>query len=287
MNRLQKKCFIASAGFHLLLALILLVGPAFLSPGSKEMNLPELNFVPSKLVDDLVSNPGAASKGTPQPPQPQPLQQPVQPPAPPTVPKTQSVVEKTPLFEPKPQITPTKPEPESLEPAKSSKRKIEVSTKPVIRNTSQETAKARAAAEARAVAERNRRIASALNRAASNIAGSLSGSTDVDFQPGEGGNGVSYGNWFVAVKLVYIDAWIVPDGVTDDSATVAAKITVARDGTVTSTSITRFSGNSLVDQSVKATLDRVRKLPALPEGAKESERSVTINFNVKAKQGLG
>ena len=31
MNRLQKKCVVASAGLHLLLALILLVGPAFLA----------------------------------------------------------------------------------------------------------------------------------------------------------------------------------------------------------------------------------------------------------------
>ena len=31
MNRLAKKCLIASAGLHLLLFVILLVGPAFLS----------------------------------------------------------------------------------------------------------------------------------------------------------------------------------------------------------------------------------------------------------------
>ena len=35
MNRLQKKCFIASAGMHLLLVLILIIGPAFLSSKSK------------------------------------------------------------------------------------------------------------------------------------------------------------------------------------------------------------------------------------------------------------
>jgi len=38
---------------------------------------------------------------------------------------------------------------------------------------------------------------------------------------------------------------------------------------------------------VKATLDRVRYVRPLPEGAKESQRTVTINFSVKAKQGLG
>jgi len=32
MNRLQKKCILATAGIHLLLLVILLVGPAFFEP---------------------------------------------------------------------------------------------------------------------------------------------------------------------------------------------------------------------------------------------------------------
>jgi TonB family protein len=89
------------------------------------------------------------------------------------------------------------------------------------------------------------------------------------------------------VKKVYTDAWVVPDGVTDDSATVTASVTIARSGEVLSTSIVKSSGNSLVDHSVKATLDRVPTVPPLPDGAKEEQRTVTINFNVKAKLGQG
>ena len=36
MSRLQKKCFIAASGLHLLLVVILLVGPAFLAAHSRK-----------------------------------------------------------------------------------------------------------------------------------------------------------------------------------------------------------------------------------------------------------
>ena len=53
MNRLQKKCFVASAGLHLLLGLILVIGPAFVVSQSKPDNIPVLDFVPLKTVDAL------------------------------------------------------------------------------------------------------------------------------------------------------------------------------------------------------------------------------------------
>ena len=64
MDRLQKKCFIASAGFHLLLALILLIGPAFLTSKSTPENVPLLDFVPVRTVDSLLSG-GGDPKATP------------------------------------------------------------------------------------------------------------------------------------------------------------------------------------------------------------------------------
>ena len=115
----------------------------------------------------------------------------------------------------------------------------------------------------------------------------MSRGTEIKLGNGTGTSGVSYGNWLSAIKKIYTDAWVVPDGVTDDSATVTASITIARNGEVLSTSIVRGSENPLVDHSVKAALDRVTHAAPLPEGAKEDQRTVTINFNVKAKQGLG
>ncbi len=297
MNRLEKKCFFAAAGLHGLLALILLIGPAFLSSNPATENVPELDFVPFKTVDALVSG-GGDPKGGPPPAAPAPAALPT-PPAPPTPvvspPVAVPVVEKTPPPEPvkRPvvkEVTPPKDDPESVELSKTPKNKIEVSIKPVIRNPdAQAAAKVRAAAEARAAraaAEQNQRIASALKSAASSISENLSGSTSIELK-GPGGGGVPYGNWLAAVKQRYTQAWVVPDGVTDDSATVTASVTIARNGEVLKTSIVRASGNALVDHSVKATLDRVTTAPSLPEGAKEDQRTVTINFNVKAKLGLG
>jgi len=62
MNRLHKKCFIASAGTHLLLALILFIGPAFLSAkNTKSEDMQLLDFISPRTVDALVSpNPGGA-----------------------------------------------------------------------------------------------------------------------------------------------------------------------------------------------------------------------------------
>jgi TonB family protein len=114
----------------------------------------------------------------------------------------------------------------------------------------------------------------------------MSGSTDVVLK-GPGGGDVPYDNFWRQVKSRYANAWVVPDGVTDDQATTAVSVTIARDGKVVSSSITRSSGNIAVDRSVQATLDRVKYAAPLPDDAKENERTVSINFNVKAKRGLG
>src|SRR5437016_1389388 len=81
MNRLHKKCFIVSAGFHLFLALILVVGPAFLSSKSRLEDMPVIDFVPSKLVDAAVMG-GGNPKVQPPPPAPPvaPVVQPTPPP---------------------------------------------------------------------------------------------------------------------------------------------------------------------------------------------------------------
>jgi TonB family protein len=293
MNRLQKKCFIASAGLHLLLVLILLIGPAFLSSSSKTEDVQTIDFIPLITTDANMSGGGNPKGGSP-PAQPQKAPQPPAP-APPEPP----VAEKTPevktekITKPEPEKIEKTPDPESLEIAKPKKHKIEVSTEMVTRNNAadiaKEKAKARAAAEARAAraeAERQQRIASALSGAVSSLSGNFSGATSIELK-GPGGGGIPYGNWLAGVKARYTDAWIVPDGVNDDSATVTVTVTIARDGEVLSSSVVRSSGNDLVDESVRATLKRVREVPPLPEGAKEDKRTVTINFNVKAKQGYG
>ena len=52
MSRLQKKCFLASASLHGLLFLVLLVGPAFLVSRDRIDDLPTLDIIPAKLIDE-------------------------------------------------------------------------------------------------------------------------------------------------------------------------------------------------------------------------------------------
>src|SRR5690242_19557224 len=68
MSRLQKKCFIASAGTHLLLVLILFIGPGFISSKSKVDDMPILDFIPLKTTDAKVSGGGNPKGQLPAPP---------------------------------------------------------------------------------------------------------------------------------------------------------------------------------------------------------------------------
>src|SRR5688572_22116091 len=77
MTRLEKKCFLASAGAHGLLALLLALGPMLWVAKRPEVTLPVLNFIPSRLVDGATGgggSPTARSMPAPAPPAPaQPL----------------------------------------------------------------------------------------------------------------------------------------------------------------------------------------------------------------------
>ena len=291
MDRLQKKCVLASTGIHLSLLLILLVGPAFTASRSKPDTMPVLDFVALKTVDDAMSgggNPNAKpSPATMEKPQPAPAA-PIVKPAPPPPDKVQPP-------EPRKETVkeaPPREDPEySLEPSKERKqRKPIIDLKPVTRPSqdAKNEAKAEALAreEARQETQRRRRIAAAFGNAVDNLEQSLSGVTTIELK-GPGGGGVPYANFLQAVKSRYQQAWVVPDGITDDNATVAASVTIARDGTVKSARITRSSGNAAVDRSVQVTLDRVKWAAPLPDDAKEDQRTVSINFNVAAKRGTG
>ena len=282
-KRLQKKCLVVSASLHLLLVLVLLIGPAFLARSSKTVDLPILDFVPLKTVDALVSGGGSRTGGLPPPPAPPaptpPAPAPTPPPPAPT-PTPEAV---------KPEaVKPPAPAPESLE--VSTKKKREISTTLVTRQFDPKAdAKAKADAQAKEdarITTERRRLAAAIGGAASRLSSEMSGGTSIELK-GPGGGGVPYANFLQAVKTVYENAWIVPDGVTDDSATTGASVTIARDGTVVSSKITRSSGNAEADRSVQRTLDRVRFAAPLPDDAKENQRTVDINFSVRAKRGMG
>ena len=120
MNRLQKKCVIATAGFHLLLLLILVFGSAFFSPRPKPDDTQLLDVIPANLID-AAFNSGVRNAT---PPAPAPVVTPPPLPAPPTP----AVQRAPPPPAPKPVVTPPPtiterlekiftPEPEPAKPA--------------------------------------------------------------------------------------------------------------------------------------------------------------------------
>jgi TonB family protein len=277
MNRLQKKCVVASVSLHGLLAAVLLFGPAFLASRDQAVDMAVLDVIPATLVDAAFSRGGTPNV---KPPPPAPLVKPEPtPPAPTPQPKPRP---QPPVTRPTP--PPPKPEPEPVVPDKPAKRLPNINTDLVTR-AADDPAKTRADAEAR---ERERAEAEARRRA---FAGALNHITDIAASstevtiPGPGGQ--AYANYAQVVKSVYTHAWIVPADVNDDQATTTASVTIARDGTVLDARITRQSGNAAVDASVRRTLERVTFVAPFPVGATEAKRTFTIKFNLKAKRQLG
>ena len=68
-----------------------------------------------------------------------------------------------------------------------------------------------------------------------------------------------------------------------DSFDVQAKVIIAKDGKVESANIVKPSGNRLIDESVKKTLDRIKFVQPFEAGAKDKRRTFIIHFNLKPK----
>ncbi len=280
MNRLHKKCFIASAGTHLLLVLILFVGPAFLSQKSKLDDIQPLNFIPENLVLSAVAgggNPRAATRPPPPPAPITPITPPQQQQREPDTPKTTDVKQR-------------KADPDSLEVTKEHKPRLpEVSVKLVNRKSdnskkqkqpSTTDSRERESADARLRAE-------AFNRAARSLGNNTSSATIIDSDFGPGGGGPTYASYASWVQTVYLGAWVPPDS-TDSSAAIArASITIANDGSVVSYRLIGKSGDRDVDDSIQRTLERVTTMGRpFPDGMKEKQRTYILRFDLKAKQGL-
>lgn len=293
MNRLQQKCVIVSAALHLLLVLIVVVGPAFLPKHPAPPELTPLDFVPYRTVDALVSGGGNPHGSVPRPAVTTPTPPTPKPPEPtPPAPKP-AVRDPDPPKEAAPEIT-SKPEPkldpDSLE-LNDHKHKVEISKTLVVRkhDTSAETKKRLEAQERerdRQVAAERQQLAEAIGRTADRITSDIAGGTSLELK-GPGGGGVPYANFNQAVMSVYKRAWsgTVPNDATDDDVAAIAAVTIARNGDVIRATITRRSGRSAVDRSVESVLERVKYAAPLPEDAKESQRTVSITFNVNAKKG--
>jgi protein TonB len=246
MNRLQKKCVLATAGIHLLLLVILIVGPAFFAPRPKTDDLQVLDVIPANLIDAQFTSgvrgaqpPPPDLQPAPQPPAPQPVVS-----QPPPTPAPEPVVKPEPV---KP--TPTKPVPE-----KPQEHKIQIDTHLVTRNASQKTS------TPNNTAAREK----ALKTAIKNLKNNFSPSTTVDMP---GNSSVAYANYASAVKSVYEQAWLLPNSIANDNENVKVTVTIASDGTVVSARIVDSSGDDILDASVQRTLERVTFVAPFPEAA--------------------
>jgi TonB family protein len=274
MNRLQKKCVIGTAGVHLLLAVILVVGPAFFYSKPKADDLQVLDVIPANLID-AAFNSGVANAAPPPPapvtpPQPPPPAPVVTPPAP-----APQKVEKTEPVKP-----PDKLSPDNLKPvektAKTEPRKVQISTQRVARTAPKNS-------PATDNSQQQQRLARASRSALQNLKNNLTSATTIDMP---GNSSVAYANYATVVKSVYEQAWILPNDVSD-GANTKASVTIANDGTVISARIITPSGDAGLDASVQRTLERVKSIAPFPEGATEKERTYIINFNPQVKRLLG
>jgi TonB family protein len=278
MNRLQKKCVIATTGFHLLLLVILFVGPAFLWSRERPDDTPVLETISANLVDSATTGvqgaqpPSAPAVVPPQPrptppaPQPQPtppVPKPVVQPTPPPAPTLTERVEK--FFKPepaKPLPAPTENQPHTP------KVNLTLTTRTVPKNTTMPT---------KPTPDNSKAIKSAITALRKN----LSSSTTIDL-PGD--SSVAAQNYAQTVKSVYERAWTPPDDTASDDAIIKVRVTIASDGTVVSATVIAPSGDASVDASVRNTLDRVQFIAPFPSGSADKERTYIINFNLKSKR---
>jgi TonB family protein len=302
MNPLQKKCVLATAGFHLLLLVILFLGPGFFNRQPPPDAFTTLKVIPANAVDAALNSGSTAATPapvTPPPPTPvvTPPPEPTPTPTPPTPEPAKPVV--TPDPAPQPDPAPAKPvEPDvpdkaddTPDPAPAPKpvKHYDISLVPVVRTVPKKhvhdtTAEDEAAAEAKAERAEARRKAAAIARLTGSLEHNLTSSTDVTV-PGPGSQ--SYANYGQIVKSIYENAWNPPDSADSDEASPKVKVVISRDGSVISAHIITPSGDKALDESVQRTLDRVTFIRPFPDGATENERTFIINFNLQAKRMLG
>jgi TonB family protein len=279
MNRLQKKCVIGTVGIHLLLLLILIVGPAFYNRDPKLDNSQILDVIPANLVDAAVNSgvqnaqpPAPTPVVIPKPVQPlQPIPLPpkiVTPPPTPTPNPTPSLLDRVKNYfthKPTPTVTP------NLTPTKPQQNTINADTHLVKRTTPKNTPQ--------------HNNSQAINNTLRNLSHQLSSSTKVDM-PGTAS--ASYASYASVVKSVYEQALRpnLPDQVASNSENTKVTITVSNDGTVVSAHIVSPSGDSAWDGAVQRTLDQVSMIAPFPDGATDKERHYTLSFNPEVEKSF-
>ena len=87
------------------------------------------------------------------------------------------------------------------------------------------------------------------------------------------------------LKTIYDASWVLNTDSYDDEAVAGVRVVVRRDGSIVSASLTRPSGNAAFDSSVKATLNKVKRVNAFPPEMKDAEREFTWKFVRRTRTG--
>jgi TonB family protein len=309
MTRLEKKCFLASAALHGLLVVVLLFGAAFLGPPKEKPLLNRINVIPSIVVENALAggggNPNLARtdeqvKGNsvnPADASPAPIPTPAKPPVvharetpPPPQPRPQPTLRPEPV-KPEPAKTPVARPPDNPKPNPTEKTPTPTQpTLDLVPSVRTDPAKIKAEAQAREAAKQradyNRLLATKLGEVTSGLKAGFEGGTKVDVG---GPGGQAYANYATIVQAAYDAAWrVLPDLASSDHV-VTVEVVIGRSGRIISQHIVSRSSNMRMDKSVQSAIDRVKEqgLPPFPQGARDDERTFTIEFNLKARRLAG
>jgi TonB family protein len=271
MNRLQKKCIIASIGFHLSLLIILFVSAAFLARDTGPSFKP-IDFVPVNVIEGALAG-GGNPNANPLPPAP-----PAPTPAPVTPPVPEQVKVEQPKEVPKPEVVKIeRPGPAPAPKPKPVKQAPQISTqlvtgKPTTNKTPSKPSSASKDNERKKAAEQ-------FGKAVAGLRNNLAPTTSIDLR-GLGGGGDTYAGVQQTILSTYDRAWISPEGMDTSEAVVEVRVTIESDGTVSSAHITTPSGDARVDSSVQKALRNVTSIP----GWDGKKRTVEFSFKSRAKE---
>ncbi|HTV39457.1 MAG TPA: TonB C-terminal domain-containing protein [Candidatus Sulfotelmatobacter sp.] len=290
MNRLQKKCVISTAAIHLLMLTILIFGPAFFNREPKTDNT-VLDVIPSTVLDNAL-NTGVRDAQAPQPtpavippsflrpppltPPPTPEPKVVQPPQPAPTPSPSLLQAFKDYFsrtKPAPTVTPDMKPVEHSEKTHDDNIKVDLSHRikrtDIPKHTTSENT------------FNTKELDSELNI----LKKTLSSGTKIDM-PGNGSEASA--SYDAVLRSIYLQAVVanLPAQVAHNDEHTLVKVTIARDGTVLSSTITSPSGDSAWDNAVQRTLNQVTSVHAFPDSWTEQQRTFSLDFNPQVAKEL-
>jgi periplasmic protein TonB len=272
MSHLKKKCYVISLSGHVVLLLVLIVGPAFFVPKEKPIQSPAMQMVSSALIEKALAQ-NQVKEVVTQPPkkveEPKPIIKKEEPKPEPQKPK-----------EPKPKIKKVDPLPKPPEKKKTpiKRPKIDISKlKTSPRVSAQERQEAERRRQAAAEAARQKRAAllnSALNKLDRHVASSSTASI-----PTLGNALVS--DYASKIRERYLLAW---NGIKSTvqiqrrDLEVTAKVVIRRNGSVASATISKATSDAAANSAIERLLNSVRSFPPLPKEIKGASHTFSVKF---------